>query len=189
MKFALLCIVRFSARLRYIGKYRRAANMIGGYPFFKLYRKDVDYLCPSLPEIDFPMTTPPNIALCGPILLPALSAPTPELDKWLQRGPTVLINLGTLLKIDTGYIQQMAAGIRIALVRYPDIQVLWKIPLSSRDPATNSAIDRELSVGLFADRVRIEQWFAAEPSSILRSETVFCSVNHGGANIYYESIW
>ena len=36
--------------------------------------------------------------------------------------------------------------------------------------------------------VRITDWLIAEPISILKSGGIVCSVNHGGANSYFEAV-
>jgi hypothetical protein len=37
-------------------------------------------------------------------------------------------------------------------------------------------------------RVRIVDWFEAEPMAVLESGTVVCAVHHGGANSFLETV-
>ena len=66
-------------------------NAFGLYP-------GVTFFCPALAEIDFPFAViPKEMLLCGPIVMPfePLEESDPGLMKWLDNGPTVLINLGS----------------------------------------------------------------------------------------------
>ena len=38
------------------------------------------------------------------------------------------------------------------------------------------------------DRVRIVEWFDAEPTAVLEAGTVVCAVHHGGANSFLEAV-
>lgn len=39
------------------------------------------------------------------------------------------------------------------------------------------------------DRVKITDWFTAEPKSILESGHLVCCVSHGGSNSFHEALW
>ena len=144
------------------------------------------YITPALPEIDFPLIMPKNITACGPILLPEIpvSESDPELTAWLQKRPTVLVNLGSLAASDASSTRELAIGLRIVLEQCADLQVLWKLT-SDRysDECLGQILSRELNEG----RVRIVNWLVADPLAILQSGHVVCSVHHGGANSYYEA--
>jgi hypothetical protein len=83
-----------------------------------------------LPELDlpFPYGIPENVHHCGPILLPSIpvSESDPELLRWLKKGPTVLISLGTIYEASTKQVAEIAGGVRILLGKGRGIQVLWR---------------------------------------------------------------
>ncbi len=136
------------------------------------YQAQAEYICPALPEIDFPFFVPKNITTAGPILLPArpVSEVDPGLATWLKRKPTILINLGS--------------GLRTVLDRQPNLQVLWKLKFKgSVDDGISSILDKELA----SDTVRIRSWLTADPYAILQSGQIVCSVNHSGGNSFYEA--
>lgn len=54
-----------------------------------------------------------NVIPCGPTLLPVASVQDqdPEMESWLQRGPTILVNLGTLYAPDPSVAWELASGL------------------------------------------------------------------------------
>lgn len=63
------------------------------------------------------MDVPDNVIPCGPILLPVASVQDqdPEMGHWLQRGPTILVNLGTLYAPDPDVAWELASGLKAFL--------------------------------------------------------------------------
>ncbi|KAH0828094.1 hypothetical protein J3R83DRAFT_3753 [Lanmaoa asiatica] len=97
-------------------------------------RPGVMHICPALAETDFPFAViPEEILLCGPIVMPfdPVEESDPALMKWLDNGPTVMINLGSHVVSDGKLAREMASAFR-TLLDYHDqnsdgkIQVLWK---------------------------------------------------------------
>ena len=154
----------------------------------------VTCVCPALTEIDFPFAViPENMLLCGPIVIPfdPLEESDPALMKWLDNGPTVMINLGSHVLSDEKLAREMAGAFRI-LLNYHDqqgssnIQVLWKAKASGdNQKVINEIIGKEIKEG----RVKVVAWLDAEPVSILQHPNVVCTVHHGGANSFYEGVW
>jgi hypothetical protein len=170
-------------------------------------------LCSSSPELDYPFTVlPKHVVPCGPIIRAVQSTgfETSDLQHWLSRGPTVLVNLGTHLTVDATEGIEMAKAFhdlfKDALEsRYgTELQILWKL---KRKPGSVSTDDtnRTKSPNSFTgpwkgirdilghkmdeDRVRITDWLTVEPKSVLESGHVICSVHHGGASSFNEAIW
>jgi hypothetical protein len=152
------------------------------------------------PELDFPMWVPPHIVPCGPILrpAPAVAEADPELAAWLARGPTVVINQGTHAETGERGALQMAGALRImfdaAAVKGGKagarLQVMWKI-----NKYGEYDVDRPgckvyglLGPEIEEGRVKMVGWLSAEPHSILLSGNVVCSINHGGANSFFEAL-
>lgn len=150
----------------------------------------VPWLFPSLPEIDFPLSfIPPNVTLCGPIVMefsPVVDIDV-ELAGWLARGPTVVINLGSLFRYDERSASSMLGAIEFLFERVEDVQVLWKMPVLQ--DGGGDWVDVMKKVEGEGKRVRIEQWISAEMAAVLASETVIAAVHHGGASSYHEAIW
>jgi UDP:flavonoid glycosyltransferase YjiC (YdhE family) len=181
-----------------LGQYRKARGLKDVIPIFKPYEIDRQYLCPSLPETEFPMTMPGNVTSCGPLLLPStlVSDTDTELLSWLKRKPTVLISMGTLVIMDNSLNQEIASGLRVFLSRHPDVQILWKIQKRYSYEEVNyqnlgapdEIIHGLLAAEIASDQVRIVNWLKADPVSILESSHIVCSVHHGGSNTYHEAI-
>jgi len=181
-----------------LGEYRKARGFVDIVPVFKQYEKEKQYLCPSLPETEFPMFIPENVTLCGPILLPSIpvEGSDPELLSWLQKRPTILISMGTLVIMDDSLNREIASGLRLFLSRHTEFQILWKTQkrysyeevnyqnLGAPDEIVHELLATELDSG----QVRIVNWLKADPVSILESGRIVCSVNHGGSNTYHEAI-
>jgi hypothetical protein len=99
------------------------------FPGLGSYEGKVTYILPATPESDFPCPVPSNIVCCGPIILSSepLSTVDPDLDAWLQKGPTVLLSLGSFLRTSIGHAQELAIGIQIFPDENTTHQVLWKL--------------------------------------------------------------
>ena len=163
-------------------------------------------------DLDYPFDVlPEHVIPCGPIVraAPAVADVDSELAAWLARGPTVYVNLGTHLQMDVNQALEMALAFRDLLDKAQDVdyggkggaklQILWK--LRRKTPHGEHASDPNNYLGPWklvqdalrsefeSDRVRITSWITAEPKSILESGRVICSVNHGGASSFNESIW
>lgn len=95
-----------------------------------------------------------------------------------------MINLGTHARIRTEDARELASGLRLVLARHPDLQVLWKLKFKGPlDDQISSILSKELA----SDSVRIKSWLAPDPSAILQSGHIVCSVNHSGGNSYHEA--
>ncbi|KID89640.1 UDP-glucoronosyl and UDP-glucosyl transferase family protein [Metarhizium guizhouense ARSEF 977] len=150
-------------------------------------------LLATRPEIDFPFDVlPGHMVPCGPMVRPCapLADADPELAAWLARRPTVLANLGTHATYDGRHALEMAGALdlllRAAEKQGKPLQVLWKL---------NKGDDFDLSDDTFKslgqkwnEAVRVTTWLDAEPASILATGHVVCSVNHGGANSFFEAV-
>lgn len=70
-----------------------------------------------------------------------------------------------------------------------DVQVLWKVNRNkSENKSDFSGLYKSIGCVDGDDRVLIVDWLLPEPISVLRSGSVVCSVNHGGANTYFEAV-
>ncbi|RDA85834.1 hypothetical protein CP532_5759 [Ophiocordyceps camponoti-leonardi (nom. inval.)] len=147
----------------------------------------------TLPELDFPAVVPSHIVPCGPIIrnAPPVRDADPDLEAWLARGPTLYVNLGSLCPIAETQARELALAIKSVLDALPRLQVLWKLKrdgdygVSKPGHGVHDALEKELK----ADRVRVTvEWLSVEPSSILGSGHVVCSMHHGGANSFFEAV-
>lgn len=153
-------------------------------------------LLASRPEIDFPFdVVPSHITGCGPIVMPSttpLEESDPDLAKWLAQKPTIYVNRGTHATSDENEAVEMAKALAHLLKKADKagkkFQVLWKL----RTRGGNSGASRvaaALGEDLIKnDVVRITEWIKPEPTSILESGHIVCSVHHGGANSYFEAV-
>ncbi|KAI9746285.1 MAG: hypothetical protein M1835_002450 [Candelina submexicana] len=170
---------------------RKTHGLKGKFPSLEAYSKDSHFIIPSTPEIDFPYFVPSNFTHCGPLSLPVMpiSESDPELAAWLERAPTVLVNLGSHFESDwvPGFGFGLATALRILLDRRPDIQVLWKLK-KSKSPNGHQDISEILGEATKSGRIRIESWLKPDSPAILQSGHVVCWVHHGGSNSYHEAI-
>lgn len=181
-----------SGRRRDIREWRIKHRIHGRFPFADAWRPDRIHLSPALKELDWPMDVPDNVIPCGPILLPVASVKDqdPDLDRWLQKAPTILVNLGTLYAPDPNVAREIASGLKAFLDTWDaNTQILWKLPKHPYDKGDiyQSAIE-SLRKESETDRVRIQPWFEVEPMAMLETGRIVCSVHHGGANSWYEAI-
>lgn len=164
-------------------------------------QEPVPVLAASLLEVDLPLAhVPSHLHAMGPIIgrWQPIQESDPELLAWLSRGPTLYINMGSLVQVDEDQALEMAAAVRSVLrvAREPgnevmaNLQVIWKLrkygdyDIMSPKCAMYAILGPELESGL----VRIEKWLSPEPLSILQSGHVVCSVHHGGANSFNEAL-
>ena len=183
----LIIVIATAPEFRELTKERRRKGIVNVYPLFEPYDKNVQYIYPAAPELDFPLKCPSNVTLCGPILLPVqpVTQADSNLHTWLNRAPTVLIHFGSHFVADLNFAHEMAGAIRSFFDKCPNAQVLWKlIKHGGYDDDFSKVLTRELNT----DRVRITGWLDAEPLAILQTGHISCVVHHGGATSYYEAI-
>ncbi|KAK1749816.1 hypothetical protein QBC47DRAFT_439886 [Echria macrotheca] len=163
----------------------------------------IRFLVANLPEMEFPLAVLPGYILpCGPMLRPyaPLEEADPTLAKWIARGPTVYVNLGTHLFLDENFAVEMATALRIMLERVrgvlwrddrlQEIQVLWKLMRRGEYEVEGpgSRVGEILGEEMKSGRVKIVEWIDAEPLAVLERDTVICAVHHGGANSFLEAV-
>jgi hypothetical protein len=134
------------------------------------------------------MEVPPNITFGGPITLrpTPLSQSDPELLTWLEKGPTIIVQLGTHEQASAEMTRELASGLRVILDKWPDIQVLWKLKKARN---LKDTLDEVLGQDVKLGRVRTEAWINADPISILDTGHIVYAVHHGGANLFFEVAW
>ncbi|KAF4960385.1 hypothetical protein FGADI_1032 [Fusarium gaditjirri] len=165
-------------------------------------------LVASSPDIDYPFSIiPPQLTSCGPIIRtsPPISEVDAGLAEWLSQGPTIYVNLGTHHKASPDEAHEMSKAFRRVLERADTLhsagkpfQILWKLgrvpdeegnaPKQDSYTGTWALVTDELQAYIKRDRARITDWLVAEPKSVLESQSIVCSVSHGGANSFYEAL-
>jgi hypothetical protein len=154
---------------------------------FSAHLPHLPWISQSLPEIDFPVSViPENVIPCGPIYLSVASAEAqdPALAEWVQRAPTVLINLGSNFNYDEEGARQMAKAVKMLLDK-AQVQVLWKV--NKRHEFDDDYL-RDLQFERIFDRLRLERWLPIDPATLLETGHVTVSVHHGGAGCYHEAV-
>ena len=167
--------------------YLKRNGIVKPLDVFSVYQKDLLWISQSSPQADFPISViPENVVACGPIFLSSAPASEqdPELSSWLERAPTVLINLGSSVNYDEVSATEMAQGIKILLAN-SRAQVLWKF--NKRNEFSDEFLS-DLSDEIAHGRVRLAKWLKADPAALLETGNIALSVHHGGANCYHEAV-
>ncbi|KAI0545627.1 family 1 glycosyltransferase [Xylaria curta] len=153
--------------------------------------RDVPWITMTIPEAGLPLVVPDEVVECGPIVLDDVEAEgsseaQSELRRWLEKAPTVLVNLGSLFKYDEARARTMARIIELVLSESTAVQVLWKFArLGDYDDEFLRPLQQ------FGDdgRFRLSHWLDIEPPALLRSGHIVLLVHHGGANSFHEAIY
>ncbi|ROV97406.1 hypothetical protein VMCG_06947 [Cytospora schulzeri] len=178
-----------SSRLTIINNARHACGLWGPPPVMSAFKMASRIICPSLPELEFPMRVRPTTFGCGPIALPKrpIRELDPDMDSWLRRKGmrTMLVNLGTHHTMDAMHALEIARALKHILDDVSDLQILWKIMLTG--DGQQGDIDEVFGLALVANkRIRMERWLRADPVALLDTGKVIAQVHHGGANTYFE---
>ncbi|KAF4439570.1 UDP-glycosyltransferase 84B2 [Fusarium austroafricanum] len=175
---------------------------------FKPIPPNLPILVANSPDIDYPFSfIPPELTSCGPIIRPSphIEEVDAALAAWLTRAPTIFVNLGTHHKSNPTEALEMAKALRRVLERADNeltargpLQLLWKLGRTAdqdgnapkRDTYTGewALVIDTLRTYIDHDRARVTDWLVAEPKSVLESQSILCSVNHGGANSFHEGL-
>ncbi|WQF84437.1 Putative UDP-glucuronosyl/UDP-glucosyltransferase [Colletotrichum destructivum] len=152
-------------------------------------------ILPSNPAVDFPFSVvPDHLVSCGPIVLPAkpLKETDPGMAVWIAKRPTVYVNLGTHATYEEADARELAGALRALLDAAKEagreLQVLWKLKKRGEYAGEGFAAVLNVVGSEWEENVRVTDWLEAEPMAILESGNVICSVNHGGANSYFEAV-
>jgi hypothetical protein len=153
-----------------------------------LYDEDYLWLSQGMREADFPLSViPPSVIPCGPIFLSVAPAADqdPELASWLERAPTVLINLGSIFDYDENWALEMARAVKALLGNDANVQVLWKF--NKRGDYGDDFLE-ELKEEVANRRLRLESWIKIDPASLVETGNIALWVHHGGGNCYHEAV-
>lgn len=120
----------------------------------------------------------------------------------------MLINLGSLIKMDDSMVREFAAALKVLLDSQPKLQILWKIKKSGGislqsakkfkeksllnkdddpDKVTEASLEA-ISAEMASGRVKVEEWLSVDPLAVLLSGHVVCAVHHGGSNSFHEAL-
>ncbi|KAF4556397.1 Hypothetical protein D9617_1g082740 [Elsinoe fawcettii] len=153
------------ARIR---KARKEAGIKHSSPMYEMYTKRHLYIAPHLPEADWDelRSTPSNLVVCGPIVMPSLQDDTDsgkDLLKWMGQRPTVMVNLGSLHGAEGPSSLAIARGLQTVLDSNNKVQVLWKLKYDwAQDPDMGPLLRPHVEGG----RMRVTPWLDIEPAGI-----------------------
>lgn len=164
--------------------YRREHGLLGRLPMGDLsIARSVHAFCFGIPELDLPITLPPNVGLYGPVTLDSIPLSRgDELSEWLDGGKTIVMSMGTHFHYSEAQIRSTIRAFRAGTS--PTDQVLWKIRNLAK---FQHILDEELQNERVKERFRIVEWLDVDPGEIIRHEGVAAYVHHGGANSYFEA--
>jgi len=184
MKLRMLYSYVTAREISTLVKYRNSHGILGRLPHEIPLRKATEVISPDIMDLDFPFTKPSNLRLYGPIVLD--SAPLqdldPQLSKWLDAAPAVLMSMGTHFTYTETQVRAVLRGFLTALD--PKTRVLWKLPRLS---SFKDIIDELLPEAEDKERFMIVDWIPVDPFSVMTHKNVVTLVHHGGANSYFEA--
>ena len=182
---ALVWGLAMSPEVGRLAKYRHKRGLPGRSPMESGLKNPVHVICPGVRETDLPVVVPDRIGLYGPIVLDTtpVGVCDPELDRWLNRGETVLMCMGTHFHYSESQVKAVVLGFLSAVGHSSDAQLLWKLPNKSE---FEDFLEKVLKDPRHRDRFRIVDWLEADPASIMKHPNVVAWVHHGGANSYFE---
>ena len=164
--------------------YRHSHGLPGDFPMGgPSVRRSVHTFCFGLPELELPITIPPNVGLYGPVALDLTPlSREDELSIWLDGGRTIMMSMGTHFKYSEAQVRSTLRGF-IAGASSTD-QIFWKLHNKAK---FQHILDEELENERAKERFRIVDWIDADPGEIMKHENIVVYVHHGGANSYYEA--
>jgi len=112
----LILSVVFGPHNKSLAAGRKAHGLPGKPPLADLWHANITYICPSIPETDYPLIySPPDLHLCGPITVDPIPVATadPKLSKWLgeSKDGVVYVSLGTHFKYNNDDVRNMLGGL------------------------------------------------------------------------------
>ncbi|KAK4032974.1 glycosyltransferase family 1 protein [Parachaetomium inaequale] len=160
---------------------------IGSHPLS--FPKGVPFITQTLPGASIPVGfVPDGVSCAGAIVLD--SAPAEEQDAelaaWVQRAPTIIVNLGSLFKYTPERATLMAEAIQRVLAANSEVQVLWK--MARNTDVVDETFSETLAKHLSQDRVRIMDWLTVDMLPLLQLDKVVASVHHGGSSSFNEAV-
>ena len=128
-----------------------------------------------------------------------------KMNAWLAQAPTVLVNLGSHIRMDDDMAREFAGALKVLLDRRPDVQILWKLKTAGGlGVKPDITVEEKVIMGAYGrlaagtldiirtdiknGRVRIEEWLTVDPLAIMLSGHVVCSIHHGGSNSFHEAV-
>ena len=167
-------------------KHRNAHGLPGRLPMEAGYGNALHAICSAVRELDFPLVLPANLGLYGPIVLDTdpVEVVDPELNRWLDRGETVMMCMGTHFHYTESQVKAVISGFLSAVGHDSNTQFLWKL---SDKLKFEHLIEEVLKHPRDKERFKIVDWLEADPISIMKHPNVVAYIHHGGANSYYEA--
>ena len=182
---ALIWKMATSPEINGLIKYRNARGLLGRLPMESAPTRASHVICPGVRETEFPLVVPDNLGLYGPIVLDTtpIEDSGPDLNRWLDRGETVLMCMGTHFYYSESQVKAVINGFLGSVPHNSNIQFLWKLSDKSR---FEDLLEEALKDPRDGDRFRIVDWLVADPASIMKHPNVVAWIHHGGANSYFE---
>jgi UDP:flavonoid glycosyltransferase YjiC (YdhE family) len=184
LNLTLISRIRNDPDYKELVSYRHSHGLPGDLPMGgPSVKRSVHTFCFGLPELELPITLPPNVGLYGPVALDSTPlSKEDELSRWLDGGKTIMMCMGTNFHYSENQVRNIVRGF-LAGTSSTD-QVLWKL----RDLVKfQHILDEELANEQVKGRFMFVDWLNADPAEVLKHVNVVANVHHGGANSYYEA--
>ncbi|KXJ93674.1 hypothetical protein Micbo1qcDRAFT_158523 [Microdochium bolleyi] len=198
------CVIQCTGRTAQRAPALQARGVESVPDFTNSYDPAVPWIAQTVPGAHFDLLRlPDNVILAGTVNLDGVedwvgdgAGRVSPVVEWVRRGPTMLINMGSMYEFVEPQLRVMAGAIEAVLREVSDVQVLWKVKLSknvvgpeSEFYGNDAALLASLCEGAQKDgRVKIERWLDVEPPTLLREEQLVAYVHHGGAGGYNDAL-
>ena len=175
-----------SPELKSLVRYRNKHGLPGRLPLGPSKSHALHIISPGIRELDYPLFIPDNMGLYGPLVLDTtpVEVADPELARWLDRGETVMMCMGTHHHFTESQVKTVINGFLGAIDPESGVQFFWK--LSGKDKF-EGMIEELVANSKDRERFRIVDWIDADPAAVMNHPNVVVSIHHGGANSYHEA--
>ncbi|KAK6834996.1 hypothetical protein PG987_009690 [Apiospora arundinis] len=180
--------LRYTYSVNILPRLRRSVSLLrkeGVYTLTPMRDGRAPWIAPHISGATLPLdTVPKGVVGTNSIILRTATAAQqdPEIADWLQRAPTLLINMGSMYMYTEESASIMAQAIQVVLAQ---TKVLWKF---SPNPGLSMDFRAPLEEYVAQGRLRISPWLTIDAIAMFETGQIVASVHHGGANSYHEAL-
>jgi hypothetical protein len=145
------------------------------------------WISQSMKQASYPLAVIPSNAMqVGPVYLSTSSASKQDAElAWLEKGPTLLINMGSKVHCTEETATELVKALRILFDNVEEVQMLWKLKMKSE---FGDRFLSAVSTKFKNRRLRLENWLNIDQGAIMETGNVACMLHQGGADSFNDAI-